>query len=87
MDLLKAHRRGGPRGGKPLDVESGSKRLAQYVFFKVLNQERDSVRIDPGFAPVVAGSESVGVVCLVNKGAVGLGEFLYGRLHRKKLGR
>ena len=54
-------------------------RLAQDVPFKVLNQLGDSVRIDPGFAPVVAGPESVGVVCLIDKGAVGFKEFLYRR--------
>jgi hypothetical protein len=55
------------------------KRLVEGVFFEVLNQERDSVRIGPGFAPVVAGSESVGVVSLIDKGAVGFNEFLYRR--------
>jgi len=54
-------------------------RLAQGIFFEVLNQLGDSVGIDPGFAAVVAGSESVGVVCLIDKGAVGFSEFLYGR--------
>ena len=38
---------------------------------------RDSVGIDPCFAAVVAGSESVGVVSLIDKGAVVLDEFLY----------
>jgi hypothetical protein len=33
----------------------------------------------PGFAAVVAGSESVGIVSLINKGAVVLDEFLYRR--------
>jgi hypothetical protein len=37
-------------------------RLAQDVPFKVLKQLGDSFRIGPGFAAVVAGSESVGVV-------------------------
>jgi hypothetical protein len=46
-------------------------RLAQDIPFKVLNQLRDSVGVGPGFAPVVAGSQSVGVVCLIDKGAVG----------------
>jgi hypothetical protein len=55
------------------------KRLAQDVFFEVLNQWRDSVRIDPCLAAVVAWSEPVGVVCLTNKGAVGFNEFLYRR--------
>jgi hypothetical protein len=45
-------------------------RLAQGIFFEVLDQLGDSVRIGPGFAAVVAGSESVGVVCLIDKGAV-----------------
>jgi hypothetical protein len=45
-------------------------RLAQGVPFEVLNQERDSVRIGPCFAPVVAWSEPVGVVSLIDKGAV-----------------
>jgi len=35
-------------------------RLVEGVFFEVLNQEKDSVGIDPCFATVVAGSESVG---------------------------
>ena len=54
-------------------------RLAQDVFFEVLDQNRDSVRIDPCFAPVVAWSQSVGVVSLIDKGAVVLDEFLYRR--------
>jgi hypothetical protein len=54
-------------------------RLVEGVPFEVLNQERDSVRIDPCFAPVVAWSESVGVVSLIDKGAVILDEFLYRR--------
>jgi hypothetical protein len=54
-------------------------RLVESVFFEVLNQERDSVRIDPCFAPVVAGSEPVGVVSLIDKGVVGFNEFLYRR--------
>ena len=54
-------------------------RLVEGVPFKVLNQERDSVWIDPCLAPVVAGPESVGVVGLINKGAVGFKEFLYRR--------
>jgi hypothetical protein len=33
-----------------------------------------------GLAAVVAGAQSVGGVCLTNKGAVGLNEFLYRRL-------
>jgi hypothetical protein len=53
--------------------------LAQDVFFEVLNQNRDSVRIDPCFATVVAGSESVGIVSLIDKGAVGFDKFLYRR--------
>ena len=46
-------------------------RLVEGVFFEVLDQLRDSVWTGPGFAPVVAGSESVGVVSLTNKGALG----------------
>jgi hypothetical protein len=53
--------------------------LAQDVFFEVLDQLGDSVRICPGLGAVVAGSESVGVVSLTNKGAVVLNEFLYRR--------
>jgi hypothetical protein len=49
-------------------------RLAQDIPFKVLNQLGDSVGVGPGFAPVVAGSQSVGVVCLIEKGAVGFEE-------------
>jgi hypothetical protein len=33
--------------------------------------------MSPCLAPVVAWSESVGVVSLIDKGAVGLNEFLY----------
>jgi hypothetical protein len=54
-------------------------RLVEGVPFEVLNQNRDSVGIGPCVAPVVTGSESVGVVCLIDKGAVGLDEFLYRR--------
>jgi len=54
-------------------------RLAQDVFFEVLDQLGDSVGIGPCFAAVVAGPESVGVVCLIDKGAVGFNEFLYRR--------
>jgi hypothetical protein len=54
-------------------------RLVESVPFEVLDQRGDSVRVGPGFAPVVAGPQSVGVVCLIDEGAVGLGEFLYGR--------
>jgi hypothetical protein len=43
-------------------------RLAQGVFFEVLNQERDGVGGGPSFATVVAGSQSVSVVCLIDKG-------------------
>jgi hypothetical protein len=53
------------------------KRLVEGVFFEVLNQLRDSVGVGPGFAPVVAGPESVGIVSLIDKGAVGFNEFLY----------
>ena len=55
------------------------KRLVEGVPFEVLNQERDSAWIGPCFAAVVAGSESVGVVSLTYKGAVGFNEFLYRR--------
>ena len=54
-------------------------RLAEGVPFEVLNQERDSVRTDPCLASVVAGSQSVGVVSLIDKGAVDFNEFLYRR--------
>jgi hypothetical protein len=54
-------------------------RLVEGFPFEVLNQERDSIRIDPCFATVVAWSESVGVVSLIDKGAVGFKEFLYRR--------
>jgi hypothetical protein len=54
-------------------------RLVEGVFFEVLNQERDSVWIGPCFATVVAGPESVGVVCLIDKGAVGFREFFDSR--------
>jgi hypothetical protein len=54
-------------------------RLVEGVPFEVLNQLADSVGVDPCFATVVAGPESVGVVSLIDKGAVGFNEFLYGR--------
>jgi len=54
-------------------------RRVQDVFFEVLNQERDSVGIDPCIATVVAGSEFVGVVSLIDKGAVGFNEFFDSR--------
>jgi hypothetical protein len=54
-------------------------RLAQDVFFEVADQERDSVWIGPCLAAVVTGSESVGVVSLIDKGVVGFKEFLYRR--------
>jgi hypothetical protein len=54
-------------------------RLAQGVPFEVLNQERDSVGIGPCLAAVVAWSESVGIVSLIDKGAVVLDKFLYRR--------
>ena len=54
-------------------------RLVENIPFEVLNQLRDSVGIGPCFATVVAGSESVGIVSLTNKGAVGFNEFLYSR--------
>ena len=53
--------------------------LVEGIPFEVLNQERDSVGIDPCLAAVVTGPESVGVVCLIDKGAVGFKEFLYRR--------
>ena len=52
-------------------------RLAQGVPFEVLDQKRDGVGAGPCFATVVAGPESVCVVSLIDKGAVGLGEFFY----------
>jgi hypothetical protein len=54
-------------------------RLVEGVPFEVLNQERDSVRTDPCLASVVTGSQSVVVVSLIDKGAVGFNEFLYRR--------
>ena len=54
-------------------------RLVEGLPFEVLNQKRDSVWIGPCFAPVVTGSQSVGVVCLIDKGAVGFNEFLDSR--------
>jgi hypothetical protein len=54
-------------------------RLAQDVFFEVADQLGESVGVGPGLAAVVAGSESVGVVSLIDKGAVGFNEFLYRR--------
>jgi hypothetical protein len=53
--------------------------LVEGVPFEVLDQNRDSVRIDPCFATVVAGSQSVGVVSLIDKGAVGFNEFFDSR--------
>jgi hypothetical protein len=54
-------------------------RLVEGVPFEVLNQNRDSVRVGPLLAAVVAWPEPVGVISLIDKGAVGLGEFLYRR--------
>jgi hypothetical protein len=54
-------------------------RLVEGVPFEVLDQNRDSVRIDPCLATVVTGSQSVGIVSLIDKGAMGLDEFLYRR--------
>jgi hypothetical protein len=51
--------------------------LVEGVFFEVLNQERDSVGVGPCFAAVVAGSEPVGVVSLIDKGAVGFNELAW----------
>ena len=46
-------------------------RLAQGVFFEVLDQLGDSVGVDPCLGAVVAGPQSPeGVVCLIDKGAV-----------------
>jgi hypothetical protein len=53
-------------------------RLVEGVPFEVLNQERDSVWIDRCLATVVTGSQSVGVVSLIDKGA-GFNKFLYRR--------
>jgi len=47
----------------------GLERLAQGIPFEVLDQLGDSVWIGPGFATVVAGSQSVGIVSLIDKGA------------------
>jgi hypothetical protein len=44
-------------------------RLVEGVPFEVHNQNRDSVRIDPCLAAVMAWSEPVGVVSLIDKGA------------------
>ena len=44
-------------------------RLAQDVFFEVLDQLGDSVGVGPCFATVVAWSQSVRVVSLTNKEA------------------
>ena len=52
-------------------------RLVEGIPFEVVNQLRDSVRIGPCLATVVAGSEPVGVVSLIDKGAMGFKEFLY----------
>jgi hypothetical protein len=54
-------------------------RLVEGVPFEVLNQLGDSVWIGPCLAAVVVGPESVGVVCLTDKGVVGFKEFLYRR--------
>jgi hypothetical protein len=48
----------------------------QDVFFEILDELGDSVGVGPCFATVVAGSESVGVVCLIDKGAMGFKNFL-----------
>ena len=50
-------------------------RLVEGIPFEVLNQERDRVGVGPGLAPVVAWSQAVGVVCLIDKGAVVLDKF------------
>ena len=52
-------------------------RLVESVAFEVLNQLGDSFGVGPCFATVVAWSQSLGVVCLIDKGAVGFKEFLY----------
>jgi hypothetical protein len=54
-------------------------RLVQGVFFEVLDQLRESAGVDPCLAAVVAGPQSVGVVCLIDEGAAGFKEFLYRR--------
>jgi hypothetical protein len=54
-------------------------RLVEGVPFEVLDQNRDSVRVGPGLATVVTGSESVGVVSLIDKGAVGFNKFFDSR--------
>ena len=54
-------------------------RLVEGVFFEVLNQKRDGVWVGPCLGAVVAGSQPVGVVSLIDKGAVVLDEFLYRR--------
>lgn len=73
-----------PVGGKlhtvnPVCMYVFLERLAQCIPFEVLDQKRDGVGAGPCFAAVVAGPESVGVVSLTNKRAVGFGEFLYRR--------
>ena len=40
------------------------------IFFEVANEIRDSVRVAPWLATVLAGSQSVGGVCLIDKRAV-----------------
>ena len=42
-------------------------RLVEGIPFEVLDQLRDSVRFGPSLAPVVAGSESVGIVGLIDE--------------------
>jgi hypothetical protein len=54
-------------------------RLVEGVPFEVLDQNRYSIGVGPGFSTVVAWSQSVGVVCLIDKGAVGFNEFFYSR--------
>jgi hypothetical protein len=59
--------------------EAASARAASSPRLTIASSSGDSVGVGPGFAPVVAGSESVSSVSLTNKGAVGFKEFLYGR--------
>ena len=43
-------------------------RLVKGIPFEVFYQQRDGVGVGPCLAAVVAGSESVGVVSLIDKG-------------------
>jgi hypothetical protein len=55
-----------------------SERLIENVSFEGLDQLGDSLGVGPGFGAVVAGSEAVGGVGLVDKAVVGLDKFLDG---------